>query len=152
MKKLTSVVSGVVLLAGGLALNGHGQQVPSELKSREFMHRKLEHSQKVLEGIVLEDFDLIEKNARTLSLLSQAAEWQILPSAEYKKHSEQFRRTTEVLGKAAREKSVDGSALAYVQLTLNCVECHKYVRTFKAENKPEADSKPVPVLKGSRGL
>jgi hypothetical protein len=139
MKKLIFAITGLAFVTVLLAVNGHSQQVPSELKGRQFMHRKLEHSQKVLEGIVLEDFDLIEKNARTLSLLSQAAEWQILPSADYKKHSEQFRRTAESLGKAAREKNIDGSALAYVQLTLNCVECHKYVRSFRAEEKPMPD-------------
>src|SRR5262245_9049066 len=139
-----------IFVIAAMTLSGQSQQVPSELKSRQFMHRKLEHSQKVLEGIVLEDFDLIEKNARTLSLLSQAAEWQILPSAEYKKHGEEFRRTAETLGKAARERNLDGSALAYVQLTLNCVDCHKYVRTFRVQEKPD-DGRRLPILKGKDG-
>jgi hypothetical protein len=117
------------------------------------MQRKLEHAQKVLEGIVVEDFDLIEKNARALSLLSQAAEWQILPSAEYRRHREEFRRTTESLAKAARDKNVEAAALAYVQLTMNCVNCHKYVRTFPlderlkpiiGEEKPDVKRKDGP--------
>jgi hypothetical protein len=145
MKRLlffTLVVASAALPWG---ITGQSQQVPPELKGRQFMHRKLEHSQKVLEGIVVEDFDLIEKNARNLNLLSQAAEWQILPSAEYRGHSEEFRRTTETLAKAAREKNLDGAALAYVQLTLNCVNCHKYVRTFPLDERRKpvtADEKP----------
>jgi hypothetical protein len=135
MKRLLLFIPVLGLAAVFCATNGRSQQMPPEFKGREFMHRKLEHSQKVLEGIVVEDFDLIEKNARTLNLLSQAAEWQVLPSAEYRRHSEEFRRTTESLVKAAREKNLDGAALAYVQLTLNCVNCHKYVRTFPLDER-----------------
>ena len=28
----------------------------------------------------------------------------------------------------AKAKNIDGATLAYVQLTVNCVNCHKYVR------------------------
>jgi hypothetical protein len=143
MKRLvvTAILAGVAI---AFARAGDSQQVPSELKKREFMKRKLDHSQKVLEGIVLEDFDLIEKNAKTLSLLSQAAEWQILPSAEYKKHGEEFRRTADALGKAAADKNLDAAALKYVELTLNCVNCHKHVRTFRFEDP----KKPIEQPKG----
>ena len=136
MKRFSLFLIPVLAIAVAFwATSGRSQQMPPELKGRQFMHRKLEHSQKVLEGIVVEDFDLIEKNARSLTLLSQAAQWQILPSAEYRQHSEDFRRTTETLAKAAREKNLDGAALAYVQLTLDCVNCHKYVRTFPLDER-----------------
>jgi hypothetical protein len=132
----------VVAMLAGLAIAftsaGKNQQVLPELKSREFMRRKLEHTQKVLEGIVLEDFETIEKNAKTLSLLSQAAEWQILPSAEYKKHGDEFRRTADALAKAAADKNIDGAALKYVELTLNCVNCHKHVRSFNFDKRAPA--------------
>lgn len=134
----------VALLA--LLAPGHTQEGP-EWKSREFMRRKLEHSQAVLEGIALEKFANIERHAQTLSLLSQAAEWQILASAEYKRHSEEFRRTAELLAEHARRKNIDGAALAYVQLTLNCVNCHKEVRRLQIEDPkkprpPEKDRRP----------
>ena len=135
MKRLVFIIPVLGLAAMLCATNGRSQQMPPEFKGREFMHRKLEHTQKALEGIVVEDFYLIEKNARALTLLSQAAEWQIFPSAEYRRHSEEFRRTTETLAKAAREKNLDGAALAYVQLTLDCVNCHKYVRTFPVDER-----------------
>ena len=145
MKRLVFFIPVLGLAALLWATTGRSQQMPPEFKGREFMHRKLEHSQKVLEGIVVEDFDVIEKNARTLNLLSQAAEWQIFPSAEYRRHSEEFRRTAESLAKAAREKNLDGAALAYVQLTLNCVNCHKHVRTFPVDERRKpaiGDEKP----------
>jgi hypothetical protein len=141
---LAFVAAAVSLLA--LLSPGHTQEGP-EWKSREFMRRKLEHSQAVLEGIALEKFANIERNAQTLSLLSQAAEWQILPSADYKRHSEEFRRTADLLAEQARKKNLDGAALAYVQLTLNCVNCHKEVRRLHFEDSrkprpPDKDGRP----------
>jgi hypothetical protein len=144
MTKPLFIVPLVGLVAMVFAATSPTQQIPRELKGREFMHRKLDHSQKVLEGIVEEDFDLVEKNAKTLSLLSQAAEWQVLPSAEYKQHSAEFRRNADALAKAAADKNLDGAALKYVELTLNCVNCHKHVRTFR----PEDPKKPIEEAKG----
>src|SRR5437867_3699444 len=105
MRRLLFSVPIIVLLGLIHAATSPSQQIPPELKGREYMHRKLDHSQKVLEGIVQEDFDLIEKNAKTLSVLSQAAEWQVLPSAEYKQHSTEFRRNADALAKAAADKN-----------------------------------------------
>src|SRR5262245_30799862 len=34
-----------IFVIAAMTLSGQSQQVPSELKSRQFMHRKLEHSQ-----------------------------------------------------------------------------------------------------------
>ena len=31
----------------------------------------------------------------------------------------------------AKAKNLDGATLAYVRLTMNCIECHKYVRDHK---------------------
>lgn len=95
---------------------------------RKFMRPKLDHAQKVLEGLALEDFEMIGKNANALLRLSEAAEWQVLPSPEYVRHSEEFQRVTNDLIRAANNKNLDSATLAYVQLTMNCVSCHKHVR------------------------
>ncbi len=97
------------------------------------MQLKLEHSQKVLEGIVMEDFGMIAKHAQQLALLTQDENWQVLQTREYRRHSDDFVRIAERLKEAAQEKNVDGAALDYVQLTLNCVECHKHVRDQRGE-------------------
>lgn len=96
-----------------------------------FMQLKLEHSQKVLEGIVMEDFSMIAKHAQQLALLTQDENWQVFQTPEYRRHSDDFVRIAERLKDAAEDKSVDGAALDYVQLTLNCVECHKHVRDVR---------------------
>ena len=96
-----------------------------------FMRLKLAHAQKLLEGIVLEDFSLIEKNAQEMSLLSEEERWQVFHTTEYLQHSQEFRRSAKAMMTAAREKNIDGAALAYMQITHNCVNCHKYVRDVR---------------------
>ncbi len=94
----------------------------------DFMRMKLDHAQRVLEGVALEDFSLVAKHSQEISLLSQAASWRVLQTPEYLQHSAEFRRTADELTKAAQERNLDGAALKYVELTMKCVNCHKYVR------------------------
>ena len=96
------------------------------------MRQKLSHSQAVLEGIALEDYDLVLQNATRLVALSQDASWRVFDGSEYAEHSANFRRNAEALSKAANMASVDGATLAYVRMTMSCVECHKYVRSRKS--------------------
>ena len=97
----------------------------------EFMRRKLEFSKNVLEGLALEQYPMIEKNAKALKVLSQAAEWEVptIPNAtDYVALTSEFQRYADDLVKAAKQGNIDGATLAYVKLTMNCVQCHKYVR------------------------
>jgi len=97
----------------------------------EFMRRKLEFSKNVLEGLALEQYPMIEKNAKALKILSQVAEWEVpmIPNAtDYVALTSEFQRNTDELVKAAKQGNIDGATLAYVKLTMNCVQCHKYVR------------------------
>jgi len=102
-------------------------QEPSP-KVVDLMRKKLTHAQKVLEGIALNNFDQIGRSAEELILISKSAEWRVINSPQYEVHSNAFRRAAEGLIEKAKDKNVDGAALAYVDLTLACVKCHKYVR------------------------
>ena len=96
-----------------------------------FMHAKLVHSQSILEGLAVENYGQIAKSSQALTLLSEEAGWNVLQTAEYAHQSELFRRNTKALTEAARKQNLDGSTLAFVQVTLNCVECHKHVRSVR---------------------
>ena len=94
----------------------------------DFMRVKLDDAKKVLEGLTVEDFDMIVKNAQEMSLLSEDTAWQVLQTLEYSQRSAEFRRTANRLRDAAKQKDLDAAALAYVKLTMQCIDCHKYVR------------------------
>ena len=92
---------------------------------------KLDYSKLVLEGLTLENYETISKNAKALKKLSEAAEWEVptIPNAtDYVVFTSEFQRlATEMVAKA-KDKNIDGATLAYLRLTMNCVNCHKYVR------------------------
>lgn len=99
-----------------------------------FMRAKLGHSQHVMEGLALADYDLIERGAHDLALASQASSWQVLQTEDYARQSREFRRACESLRAAAKDKNLDGAALAWMEVTLKCIQCHKYVRDVGAGN------------------
>lgn len=128
MTKSLCGVGASLLVLMALVTPGHSQKTD---KVGVFMRAKLQHSQKVIEGLATEDFDMIAKGAQEMSLLSQATTWQVLQTPEYNQHSLEFRRSADALTDAAKKKNLDGAALAYVGVTLNCINCHKYVRKVK---------------------
>jgi hypothetical protein len=125
----------IVLGLAGLAmavtfLAARGQEARQHTRA-DFMRMKLEYSKLVLEGLTLENYATIIKNAQALKKLSEAAEWEVptIPNAgEYVVFTTEFQRLADELVKKAREKNMDGATLAYLRLTMNCVNCHKYVR------------------------
>ncbi len=99
-----------------------------------FMRAKLGHSQHVMEGLALADYSLIARGAHDLALASQASSWQVLQTEDYARQSREFRRACESLRSAANDKNLDGAALAWMEVTLKCIQCHKYVRDEQAGN------------------
>jgi len=113
------------------------------------MKQKLVHSQQLLEGVALADFAKIEKNADDLIILSHKAAWRVLQTADYIRFSDEFRRGCEGIIKMAKQKNIDGASLAYVQVTLTCVNCHKHVREVRMASVPhDVDRQLVDALRG----
>jgi hypothetical protein len=128
MKNLPYYLTAVILAALVPALVGHAEQPKG---AKELMQKKLANSQKVLEGIALNDFDKIGTHAGELIEISKAAEWKVVKSPQYEVYSNEFRRNAETMVKEAKAKNIDGVTLAYVDLTLTCVKCHKHVREVR---------------------
>ena len=122
------VVAMAAVLIGAWAAVGQEAAAPKADDVGPFMRAKLAHAQDVLAGLALEDFDAIARGAQELALASQAASWQVLQTPEYARQSAEFRRSCETLKKTAKEGNLDGAALAWMEVTMKCVQCHKYVR------------------------
>jgi hypothetical protein len=106
-------------------------QAQQQRTRSEFMRQKLEFSKNLLEGLSMENYETIGKNAKALKLLSQAAEWEVptIPNAtDYVAFTTDFQRIADDLAKQAKDKNIDGATIAYLKLTMNCVQCHKFVR------------------------
>jgi len=96
--------------------------------AKEFMRDKLELSQRVLEGLATEDYELIISKGTRLSAMSKEADWRVFENPDYDQQSIAFRRHVDSLVRAAKEKNLDAATLAYVRVTMSCVDCHKLVR------------------------
>jgi hypothetical protein len=47
----------------------------------------------------------------------------------YRQFSADFQQTTKELVGAANDKNLDRAALKWMDATMGCIECHRYVRT-----------------------
>lgn len=129
MKRITLALSTlVVVLAGSWQLLGEPPQQKKDDRLVPIMEQKLRHTKALLEGLATEDFGQISRNSQALSLLSLESAWNVIVTEEYLKQSNAFRRSLESIRDGAKDASVDRAALGYVDMTIRCVQCHKYVR------------------------
>ena len=142
MKRMTVTLAILGVALGISVLKSPGEQPKRAVQKKdedkkvaELMRKKLAASQKVLEGLAINDFDLISSNADELIRVSKAAEWHVVKTPQYEVFSNEFRRSAESLGQKVRDKNLDGAALAYVELTLTCVHCHKHVRAVRMASR-----------------
>ena len=111
------------------------QSAKTELNN--FMQLKLSHAKGILEGLATEDFEQIAKDSQALTALSLQSSWNTHTTINYLDHSADFRRALNVITKAAHEENLDRAALAYVNLTVQCIECHRYLRQKQAETNKQ---------------
>ena len=125
MKKITPLFTIAVVavsLWGTLLLSRQSDPL------KTIMQWKLEYAHNLLQALILEDFEAMDRNSKRLQRLSEASNWNVIRTHEYTRHSSEFRRAVDALERAAQEKDLDAAALAYAEMTFKCVQCHKYVR------------------------
>ncbi len=98
----------------------------------DIMKAKLRYAQALLKGVALEDYDAIVKTSQDLSLLSQESSWNVIQTPDYLQHSIDFRRAADAINAAAKDKNLDGVTLAYFQMTIRCVDCHRHIRSVRS--------------------
>jgi hypothetical protein len=103
-----------------------GDESPKE--SSLWMKQKLKASQTILAALANADFEAIERNAQTMILMDylEKALRQDMPG--YRTQLRLFEFADRELIRAAGEKNIDAATLAFTQLTISCVNCHKIVR------------------------
>lgn len=141
--KTKTVLSGVLVVALFASIAATVAPNDPKITTREVMKAKLESSQKVLEGIATENFVTVSTHAQKLVALSQVAGWQARQTPEYKQYTAEFRRHAEALQKAARSENVDAASVAWFQLTISCVNCHRHIRGMRTVSAPLAPAAQV---------
>ena len=93
-----------------------------------FMRAKLVSSQRVLEGLVSDDFDLIKKGANQMVKMSDAAAWNEIKDPVYKHYHAEFRRLAQKLQRMADKGNLEGASFTYMHTVTTCISCHEHVR------------------------
>ena len=116
----------------------------ADRQTTETMEAKLLNSKNLLEGIVTEDFKQVADSAEKLHALSQSSGWSIRQSIEYQRYTREFARQAKALQTAANTKNIDGATLAYFQMTMTCVNCHRHMKGSEQANVlPTENSKKL---------
>ncbi len=95
----------------------------------DFMRQKMDASHDIMEGLLMEDGKSIAKAAKKLKEMSDTERWRVSNDIMYRNHSEDFRRSVDKLIAASKGSSIDRAALSWFDVTLSCIDCHRYVRT-----------------------
>jgi cytochrome c556 len=139
MKRVLLAVTILSMALTPLGVSGQGKKQRDNVVA-EMMQKKLKSAQLVLEGVAIADHKKITQGAEDLIQLAKTTTWQLVRSPRYEMHSNDFIRAAENLVQKARDKNVDGAALAYVEMTLTCVRCHQYVRDLRDVRSQNADA------------
>lgn len=129
-RKLATAGAGVLALAAGVAwMNVAPAQDPDET----VMRQKLRHSQNALEGLAIKDFGKLKESGEylvSISIMDSFAKF-LRDDAEYDRHAENFRAAAGRIIESADAKNIEGAALAYMDMTMTCVQCHEHLRDAK---------------------
>ena len=91
------------------------------------MRQKLVDAQGVLAAVVTSNWAELDRRSKALAKATEDPAWLVLRTPEYAKQGEAFLRAVNDLLDAAARRDSDGAPLAYVTLTMRCVQCHRYV-------------------------
>jgi len=91
------------------------------------MREILGHTQKILLAVVTNDWVGLETHSRELERLTRDYRWTVLKYPEYARHSTAFIRAIQDLHLAAAQRDLEQTPKAYIAVTLQCVECHRYL-------------------------
>ena len=114
-------VAGLVALWGFVVTPAQGPDLNT------VMVRKLDHAQEILKAVVTSDWVRLETHSRELEQLTRDPRWMILQYHEYRRHSDAFVGAVQELHRAAAQRDLEAAPRAYVEMTLRCVDCHRYL-------------------------
>lgn len=126
--RLVLVLMSVGLASAATAADSVKTPTKTPTTTQMLMRQKLECAHGLLEGIVRENFDMITKNAETLATISRATTWHKQDSAEFLHFAKSFQNSADFLVEQAKAKNIEGVALGQMRVTLDCMQCHTFVR------------------------
>ena len=127
-----AVSTACVAVVGWLAWSVSAQEKDKKRPVEVSMRQKLEATSKVLEGLAIENKELVHEGTTTLTELSKAEVWQVLTDADYREYTQTFRSSIKRLDEAAQKSEFASAQLEWLDATKRCFDCHNHVRADRA--------------------
>lgn len=118
----------VGLIAGWSAMGQEAKKEKEQTPPSVWMKQKLSHSAAILEGLSRGDLDLVTKHAMALKALNKIEYFVRREPAAYRTQLHQFQFAIDEMARTSEEGNLDGATLAFTQMTISCVNCHKHLR------------------------
>jgi cytochrome c556 len=96
---------------------------------KALMRDKLTAAHGLLDALALEDYKKMEHFASMLQDLSKATTWSKPESPDFQFYSKSFQNASAYVVEQAKAHNLEGVTVGYVRVTLECVQCHKFVRS-----------------------
>lgn len=93
-----------------------------------WMKQKLLYSQRILNGLALEDYDMITENANAMKGLNKLEYFVRRKPEGYRTQLKVFQSSVDQIVRTSADSNLDGATLGFTQLTISCVNCHKQLR------------------------
>lgn len=93
-----------------------------------WMEKKIEYSQQMLRGLVTGDLDQVAEKAEQMRLLSKVEGWIRGKKPGYRMQLQVFEFANNEILRQSQHKNLEGTTLAFQQLTAACVSCHRTLR------------------------
>ncbi len=131
MKKWKAAVGfGIAMVAVGVYAIGQ-QPTLSDADHDELsilMRAKLTSTQKVLEGLMAGDFNMIRKGGMDLQRICDATAWRSQDDQVYGNYRMELKRSASKMIEQANAANLDGTAYGYMHTLTTCINCHDHCR------------------------
>ena len=97
---------------------------------KKFMRQKLHASNQILEGLCTEDLEMVSDGSDTLMKMSGEEHWRVSNDIMYRRYSTEFMHAVEELQQEAKDNDMNGTSMAWVNVTMKCLKCHEWVRNI----------------------
>ncbi len=150
MRWFKSLLLGALAMAGAMVLFADDPEAKVKRTTpalAALMRVKLASSEKIVEGLVSKNFEMIAKGSEELKHVCDATEWRAHDDQIYAHYRDELRRTAKKMEALADDKNLDGVAYTYMHSLSTCINCHSYcrdvLRIATSENGPRVTMIPV---------
>lgn len=144
------VTGAVILFAAASLILASGEDAKPHPNHSDqlsvLMLAKLASSQKIVSGLVSEDFDQIRRGADELSRVAEATDWAGHNDPVFAHYRTELKRQAQKLIGLAEDGNLDGAAYTYMHSLTTCISCHEYSRdVLKIAADPQPSGKVIPI-------